>query len=177
MIRVVAIILAGLLFSPGAQALTFGDWIAGYTVSDAAPGADPDGDGLVNLVEFVLAGCDPSKSDAATGTRMVFGTRATGTALPYHDPASITYDGVMPPFDEYWYLGIFWTPRAGIEGVEVRPQFAWWGSNLDAWLDGPSTFLEPVAHAGGVIAWMQGMFRPQGRPPKGHVRLKVEERP
>ena len=39
-------------------------WIGGFTVSDPAAGADPDNDGMENLLEFVLNG-NPSISDPA----------------------------------------------------------------------------------------------------------------
>jgi autotransporter-associated beta strand protein len=39
------------------------DWIGNHTVTDPAAAADPDGDGLSNLIEYVLGG-DPSTSSA-----------------------------------------------------------------------------------------------------------------
>jgi chondroitin-sulfate-ABC endolyase/exolyase len=43
----------------------YATWIAGFSaLSDTAPGADSDGDGVVNLMEYVLFG-DPLTSDAA----------------------------------------------------------------------------------------------------------------
>lgn len=40
------------------------DWAAGYTLSDDGPDADPDGDGLPNLVEMTL-GLDPGSPSTA----------------------------------------------------------------------------------------------------------------
>ena len=42
---------------------TYDSWIGGYTVSNPAPAADPDADGLANIIEFVIGG-DPSRSSA-----------------------------------------------------------------------------------------------------------------
>lgn len=56
----------------------FANWIDDFTVSDPAPGADPENDGLENLLEYVLNG-DPSQSDPtilpdldASGANFVF---------------------------------------------------------------------------------------------------------
>ena len=42
----------------------FATWIGSFGVSDPAPGADPDNDGMDNLLEYVLNG-NPGKSDPA----------------------------------------------------------------------------------------------------------------
>ena len=57
---------------------TYESWIGGYPVSNPAPAADPDADGLANIIEYVLGG-DPSRfsadlAPAATniGTNLIF---------------------------------------------------------------------------------------------------------
>lgn len=52
-------LLLALALVPG-RALTYAEWIGTYGLSpeDAAPLADPDSDGMVNLMEFALAGGD-----------------------------------------------------------------------------------------------------------------------
>lgn len=170
--------LMGLVAPCGA--VTYSNWIAGYTVGDDSPWADPDGDGLANIVEYALEGFDPSMSDAVPALlpEMVYGTRATNSTIPWKDASVIVFTNApVPPLTQYWHLGVRYTPRADTEGIRIRPQFAWWGSNLEAWLDGPACFLPPVAEGGDVIAWMLGMFRPQGLPGRSFVRLKVEGAP
>ena len=56
----------------------FAHWMSGFTVSDPSLGADPDNDGMDNLLEYVLNG-NPGKSDpsilpgvAVTSTDFVF---------------------------------------------------------------------------------------------------------
>jgi len=56
----------------------FNAWIGGFTISNTAPDADPDGDGLPNALEYVLGG-DPSKPSqncaptlSASGNNLVF---------------------------------------------------------------------------------------------------------
>ena len=38
---------------------TYAQWVAGFTLTDTNPLADPDFDGLINLIEFAL-GSDPA---------------------------------------------------------------------------------------------------------------------
>jgi autotransporter-associated beta strand protein len=56
----------------------YASWISGFTVADATAGADPDNDGIENLLEYVFDG-DPSVSDPenlpdlnATGPNLTF---------------------------------------------------------------------------------------------------------
>lgn len=55
-----------LTFAPRPPATPYETWADNSGVSDKAPGADPDGDGLANLLEFVLDG-NPAESDASMG--------------------------------------------------------------------------------------------------------------
>jgi hypothetical protein len=181
MIRAAAIAALLLAAPVAAFGVTFSNWITNYAVADTSPGADPDGDGIPNLTEFALAGLDPSRVDSAAALpRMVFGVRTnTNSVIPWRDASVITYTtAVQPPRTEFFYLGIAYTPRADIEGIRFRPQYSWWGANLDAWLDGRSVFLHPISVGtnGEVVQWMHGMFRPIAPPGKSYVRLMVEER-
>jgi hypothetical protein len=174
---VAGVAVLGLLFSPGAQALTFSNWITNYSLSDATAAGDPDGDGLPNLLEFALASGDPTVGTGPV-TEMVFGTRAEDSVIPFRDVASIVRTNVpTPPREGVWYVGLRYAPREEIEGVRIRPQYAWWSTELQAWIDGVSCFLPPVADGtnGHVISWMSGTFRAAKPPKRAWLRLKVEE--
>jgi Concanavalin A-like lectin/glucanases superfamily/PA14 domain/Bacterial Ig domain/PKD domain/Fibronectin type III domain len=91
---------------------SFQSWMNGYpsvTGSDALPGADPDHDGLVNLLEFALGG-NPAQSDAGlvrSGTALVAGSdhlaltfvRARGdvTYIVESSPDLITWTPINHP--------------------------------------------------------------------------------
>ena len=47
---------------------TFMDGFTSLTTAQKLPGADPDNDGFSNLVEYALAGFDPTVADASPGT-------------------------------------------------------------------------------------------------------------
>ena len=44
------------------------DGFTSLTTAQKLPGADPDNDGFSNLVEYALAGFDPTVADASPGT-------------------------------------------------------------------------------------------------------------
>lgn len=174
--------LALLLALTPARALTFSNWIAGYpTVTNTALNGDQDNDGIPNLTEFALADCDPTRVDSSTALpAMVFGTREGDSVIPWRDAGVIQpSDAAVPPLTSYFYIGLAYKPRANVEGIRLRPQYAWWASNLEAWLDGRSVFLAPVPWGtnGHVVSWVQGMFRPAAPPPKSYLRLTVEVAP
>jgi hypothetical protein len=56
--------------------------------TDAAPDADPDGDGVVNLLEWGLAGVPTDSESTGTAPRLI-GVDATGTNLVYRYPRKI----------------------------------------------------------------------------------------
>jgi autotransporter-associated beta strand protein len=120
----------GVLKVSPAPAGGFADWIDDFTVSDPSPGADPENDGIENLMEYVLNG-NPSLSDPAilptldaSGANFVFQfTRRAesagdttqvfeyGTDLTGWTPLSIT-----APTAAQITLG---TPAEGLQSVTV----------------------------------------------------------
>ncbi|MEX1110532.1 MAG: MBG domain-containing protein, partial [Chthoniobacterales bacterium] len=66
------------------EGVSFGDWSAG--LSDAAPGADPDGNGLVNLVEYFF-GMEPGAE--AAGSMLIGAPTATNFHMDYRRSKSL----------------------------------------------------------------------------------------
>lgn len=163
-----------------AHALTFGEWCGDNGIA-VNPAGDPDGDGILNLMEYALADLDPNRVDGAEALpKIVYGTRATNTVIPWRDLSVIVATNVtMPPKTGYWHIGLRYKPRADIEGVRWRPQYSWWSANLGYWLDGRAVFFPPVADGtnGHMITWMAGMFRAEKPAPSAWLRMRVEEAP
>jgi hypothetical protein len=67
------------------QGVSFGDWSAG--LSDVAPGADPDGNGLVNLAEYFF-GLQPGGN--AAGAMVIGAPTATSFHLDYRRSKSLS---------------------------------------------------------------------------------------
>jgi autotransporter-associated beta strand protein len=121
---------SGVLKVSPAPAGGFANWIDNFTVNDPSPGADPENDGIDNLMEYVLNG-NPSLSDPAilptldaSGANFVFQfTRRVesaadttqvfeyGTDLTGWTPLSIT-----PPIAAQVTLGL---PAEGLQSVTV----------------------------------------------------------
>ena len=164
MMRVLALIAVWSFLAMAARGETFAAWAAGYglTGTNAAPLADPDQDGLPNLVEYAFAGFDPSTPDGRPTTQFVAGTRATNTVTPDKDISVIVLTpDLKPPTDgSAFYLGLRYTPRTNAEGILYQPQYSPQGANIMMWLDGRSAFFAPTAPDtnGAVISWMRGMF-------------------
>ncbi len=92
--------------------LTYEEWIAGHGLSgrDAAPGADPDGDGYPNLIEFLLD-TDPTRPDRERIDRRLTRRMVVTTGAP-----AFQVGWEQPP-----------TPRWGIEiAVEASGDLSDW---------------------------------------------------
>lgn len=173
-------------------AATFEEFVAGYGLAgtNAEPMADPDGDGMPNIIEYLLAGQNP----VAAGTqkdsvRLAWGTRATGTEMPCFDASVITEQ----PIEDYaefvqwypdkpnqiYYLGIKHRPRSGTSGYRLAPQYAWMGSEAQYWLSGPAAFSGRTApdEGGWVTQWVLGAFDSAAPTRWALLRLKTEETP
>jgi hypothetical protein len=157
-----------------ARALTFGEWCGDNGIA-VDPAGDPDGDRIINVMEYALADTNPNRGDdSSVLPRMVFGLRAPGTALPWNDSTVIVYAGEEPPLTGSYYIGLRYKPRADTEGLRWLPQYSWFSANMRAWLDGQAVFLSPVAHTDGhFIMWMLGMFRADAPPDRAFARMRV----
>lgn len=120
--------------------LTYADWIAGFSLSpeDSLPLADPDGDGVENLLEYAFAGQSPIVPGGIIQT-VLFGRR-TGDALPIQDPNVITQVPGMVGYDHI-HAGVEWTPRPGIEGILWIPEYSRPDSGLNKWFSGRNAVL------------------------------------
>jgi len=127
----------GFLFvQNGPPADPFANWMAtnypGIVSPDNEPGADPDKDGIANLVEYVLQGGDPSVSTAgilptldASGANFIFTyfrrTAATGTTQTFEYSTTLGA-GSWTPVAIPGGSGVVVspnTPSAGIDQVQV----------------------------------------------------------
>lgn len=177
------LLLAALLaiLPPASWAITYADWIAGYSLTGAAAlgTADPDGDGLPNLLEYALADCIPDNPsgnsvDQARLPKMVFGQR-TGNGLPSINPGNITYTGLTPPPTGTFHIGLRYRPRTGTEQLLVEAQYS--RDLLSGWFSGRGAFVvspeTPIA--GDAVQWFLedytlGTFYLSG---KSFLRLSV----
>ncbi len=160
------LLLAALAIAPMARAITYADWIASYSLTGAAAlgTADPDGDGLPNLLEYALADCDPSTASSATADqarlpKMVFGQRS-GNELPSINPGNITYSGFTPPPTGTFHFGLRYRPRTGTEQLLIEAQYS--RDLLSGWFSGRAAFVvspeTPIA--GDAVQWFLEGFTP-----------------
>lgn len=150
-----------------AWAITYADWIASYglTGDAAAHTADPDGDGVPNLLEYALDGMSPIASDTAT-TTFVFGRRVLDD-LPFANPAAIQFWGdtttgrtYPPPGDALVHAGLRFRPRAATEGIRLSIEYSDPIQGLYRWFSGRSAVVivpdTPVA--GDSVGWALQAF-------------------
>lgn len=134
-----------------ARAITYADWIASYglTGDDAEATADPDHDGLPNLLEYALSGMGPNVKDnkSASMPRMAF-VRRTGKAIGAWEFASFT----KPPTNGsggVWHAALQYVPRPGVEGIRYVPQIC--DPTLTRWFDGRSA-IRSESYPGAILS-------------------------
>lgn len=134
-----------------AHATSYSTWIAAYGLSggDAAATADPDHDGVPNLMEYALDGLSPVVADANRPSmpRLCF-MRRTGVGIGAWEFASYT----TPPTNGYngrWHTALRFVPRSGVEGIRYMPQVSDMGT-LRRWFDGRSA-IRSEAYPGNVV--------------------------
>ena len=164
------LLLAALaLTTPSVRAITYDAWISSFGLTGAAAltTADPDGDGLLNLIEYALDGCDPTNyrtggtPDYTRLPALVFGLR-TGDALPFVDPSVITYSSAGRPTSPtaIFHVGLRYRPRAEAENIRYVMEYSDPFGQLGRWFQGRSVTVDaantPVA--GDRIAWVLQTF-------------------
>lgn len=147
-----AILLLFVVLMPAiGQAETYAHWIASYglTGADAAPDADPDHDGIPNLMEYALEGLNPTVNNTNHASLPKFGyVRRTGARLGQWEWAG----SLRPPTDGLngkWHSAIRFTARPGVEAIRYTPQLSDVGT-LRRWFDGRSAIYSEV-YPGNVI--------------------------
>lgn len=163
--------------APAAQAVSYADWVASYglTGDAAAIDADPDGDGMGNLIEYALdtgSPVVPSPLDALPEYGRV---RRTGEALGEWEwvPGTGTHGrrfagDASGGVGDVWHAAIRWRARPGVEGIRYRPELS---SDMARWYSGRSAVVNEMVVGTQVqsVAIMQGQdFR------RYFLRLRVE---
>lgn len=127
--------LLAILCAASLQAESFEKWIGGFSLSpgDAAYDADVDGDRINNLLEYVLAGCDPLASDDGAklpqmvGGELAWNQRAgiSGVRLTVQSNSTDLLawgDGTIPAESERGFLRL---------RVQHSPIFGAWSDEID----------------------------------------------
>lgn len=169
------LLLLSLLICPLCHALTYEAWIAshGLTGPSAAHEADPDKDGITNLVEFALASGHPTTPGPwDNAPRLGFATR-----LPDGGMSEAT--SVQEPGNPYGsHLCLTFTPRPEIEDVALLPEVSMKQSNvmslsessLKVWYGGSSVIRIDSLPTGALQASCRLRA---GQWPRGFMRLNV----
>lgn len=164
-------LLSFLCLAASAQAVTYSAWIASYGLSgaNAAETADPDHDGIPNLLEYALNGLTPTVAERPDHASMpVFGfVRRTGNALgawEWYSTTAVPTSGTGGK----WHYGIRFTARPGVENIRYVPQLS---TDLTHWHDGRSAIYCEL-YPGNVI---QATARTAGnRYKRSFMRLRVK---
>ena len=110
---------------PSASSLAYNTWAAAANLSgvDAQPGADPDGDGLTNLLEYAF-GTDPRAQSSAPITY------AAGVVTAHGQPVAVTADSAN-------YQAVFGRRNDYLtSGLTYTVQFS---AGLDVWVNSTDT--------------------------------------
>lgn len=137
-----------------ATALTFEAWVASYSLTggDAAESADPDNDGLPNLIEYALHGGVPNVTGPVS-IKPTFGwvlATSTGYSLPF--------TGVPDGAPIGTHLALSYKLRSGIEDVSAAAEISMPcpASNVDGslerWVGGQSIISVRDGVDGGTVA-------------------------
>lgn len=161
---VIRLIILFLIVSASAHAdtITFEDFVAshGLTGADADHLADPDKDGLVNLMEYAFDGFDPSKSDRSA--KMIPGwVERDGDERLQYGP----FVSGQPPKDGHYYFAISWIPRPNTTGIRFEPEMSFStgraapgekASGLRRWASGRGNVANRLEADGSITSIYQG---------------------
>jgi len=174
--RLAAALLGWWLCTGCGYALTYDEWMAGYpqiTGAAAEMGADPDGDGVENLMEFALADGNPTLGNG-TLTGCVIGRRAEN-GLPAKVIGAIVPLGVGEAPPEPWHIGISFRPRVGATGIRYVPELSPMPENiaLRQWFGGRNAVVIRLGRTDGeMIGWgLQAMSKSHAT--RAFMRLRV----
>ncbi len=143
---VAALVLAILPHS--ACAITYADWIASYSLSgaNALETADPDADGLPNLIEYALAGYNPTVSDisanTANYTQMGFCSRVGNNLNSYG-----AWQATKPSTGTV-HAALRFKPRADATGIRYLVGIGHGGSGLFQWYSGRNAVYDQTLTGG-----------------------------
>lgn len=147
-----------------ARALTYADWIASFpslSIPDRSQLADPDQDSIPNIIEYALAGGDPTQASQSILPKLVFGKRIS-SALPLFG-AQTTAIEILPRFaaeGDYYHCGLRYTPRPNTEHLRTHLGYADSKGNLRRWHHGKSVGSLPIVTGdGSVIYWHLARWR------------------
>lgn len=118
------------------------------TGSNALPEADPDHDGVPNLMEYALKDMDPTVMDRASSSMPVMGwVDRTGTGI-----GEWTWlEASDTPTEAVYHLGLRWLARPGVEGIRYTPEVSDLNT-LKRWFSGRSAFYIESYLGGGLQA-------------------------
>lgn len=149
--RLLCLLILAALTSP-LSAETFTEFATAYSLtgSDAQPTADPDHDGVPNLIEFALDGMSPTTPDVSHSSmpQMVF-VRRIGTELGQWE-----YAGTTPPtdgLDGIFHTALLYRPRPGVAGIRFIPKISD-TSTLKRWFDGCSALRSEALTSGQIMS-------------------------
>lgn len=132
-------LLALLLSASLASAAPFSEWITGWGLSSGnqTTSADPDGDGLPNLMEYIIDGCNPAVAELTSkAPRLTLVRRISDdwSNVQMLDPGRT----ILESDYSRTHYGLRFALRPGISGVGIRPEYS---NDLKSWYSGRSAFL------------------------------------
>jgi hypothetical protein len=132
-----------------APAITFGSWITSYGLSggNATISADPDGDGIPNLMEYALDGCNPTLAVDATRLPVFGWAQRTAAALGSWTWVPGTNQPPTGGVGGIYHAGLRFSPRPAVEGISYTVQLS---HELSRWYSGRSAIMTQ-AYPGNIV--------------------------